>query len=94
MAPREHGGQRDVPADGTHFCVNDMGAMTVALREGAGKGLLAGFSAIEDLRNGTLVRVLPDYRTYSRNVYAVYFVLSGRGRQDQAVCRRAEIPSR
>ncbi len=57
---------------GPHFCVNDMGAMTVALREGAGKGLLAGFSAIEDLRNGTLVRVLPDYRTYSRNVYAVY----------------------
>ena len=57
---------------GPHFCVNDMEAMTVALRDGAGIGLLAGFSAVEDLRNGTLVRVLPDYHTYSRNVYAVY----------------------
>lgn len=57
---------------GPHFCVNDMEAMNVALREGAGIGLLAGFSAIEDLRNGALVRVLPQYHTHSRNVYAVY----------------------
>jgi DNA-binding transcriptional LysR family regulator len=57
---------------GPHYCVNDMEAMSVALREGAGIGLLAGFSAIEDLRNGKLVRVLPDYHTHSRNVYALY----------------------
>ncbi|RKE26177.1 LysR family transcriptional regulator [Paraburkholderia sp. BL23I1N1] len=57
---------------GPHYCVNDMEAMSVALREGAGIGLLAGFSAIEYLRNGTLVRVLPDYHTHSRNVYALY----------------------
>jgi DNA-binding transcriptional LysR family regulator len=57
---------------GPHLCVNDMEAMAVALREGAGIGLLAGFSAIEDLRNGKLVRVLPDYHTHSRNVYALY----------------------
>jgi DNA-binding transcriptional LysR family regulator len=56
---------------GPHYCVNDMEAMSVALREGAGIGLLAGFSAIEDLRNGKLVRVLPDYHTHSRNVYAL-----------------------
>jgi DNA-binding transcriptional LysR family regulator len=49
-----------------------MEAMNLALREGAGIGLLAGFSAIEDLRNGTLVRVLPDYHTHSRNVFALY----------------------
>jgi DNA-binding transcriptional LysR family regulator len=57
---------------GPHFCVNDMEAMIVALRDGAGIGLVAGFSAIEDLRNGNLIRVLPQYHTCSRNVYAVY----------------------
>ncbi|WP_222945105.1 LysR substrate-binding domain-containing protein [Paraburkholderia sp. UCT2] len=49
-----------------------MDAMAVALRDGAGIGLLASFYAIEDLRTGALVRVLPDYHTHSRNVYAVY----------------------
>ncbi|WP_374707263.1 LysR substrate-binding domain-containing protein [Pseudomonas sp. 008] len=44
----------------------------VAIRSGAGIGLLAGFSAIDDLRSGKLVRVLPEYHTYERNVYAVY----------------------
>src|SRR3546814_7646179 len=39
---------------------------------GAGIGLLAGFSAIDDLRSGKLVRVLPDFHTYERNVYAIY----------------------
>ena len=57
---------------GPSFSVNDMDAMAVALREGAGIGLLAGFSAIDDLRSGKLVRVLPDYHTHERNVYAVY----------------------
>ncbi|TFY91198.1 LysR family transcriptional regulator [Pseudomonas kairouanensis] len=57
---------------GPSFSVNDMDAMAVAIREGAGIGLLAGFSAIEDLRSGRLVRVLPQYHTYERNVYAVY----------------------
>jgi DNA-binding transcriptional LysR family regulator len=49
-----------------------MDAMAHAIREGAGIGLLAGFTAIDDLRSGKLVRVLPDYHTYERNVYAVY----------------------
>lgn len=57
---------------GPHFSVNDMEAMAVALRDGTGIGLLAAFSAINDLRTGTLVRVLPEYHTYARNVYAVY----------------------
>jgi len=57
---------------GPHLSVNDMQAMAVALREGAGIGLLAGFAAIDDLRQGHLVRVLPDYWTEERNVYAVY----------------------
>lgn len=58
--------------NGPHLSVNDMEAMAVALREGAGIGLLAGFAAIDDLRQGHLVRVLPDYWTEERNVYAVY----------------------
>ena len=57
---------------GPSLSVNDMEAMAVALREGAGIGLLAGFTALEDLRSGRLVRVLPEYHTYERNVYAVY----------------------
>lgn len=57
---------------GPSLSVNDMDAMAVAIREGAGIGLLAGFTAIDDLRTGRLVRVLPDYHTYERNVYAVY----------------------
>lgn len=57
---------------GPSFSVNDMDAMAHAIREGAGIGLLAGFTAVDDLRSGKLVRVLPDYHTYERNVYAVY----------------------
>jgi DNA-binding transcriptional LysR family regulator len=57
---------------GPHFSVNDMEAMGVALREGAGIGLLAAFAAIDDLRNGSLVRVLSSYHTQERSVYAMY----------------------
>ncbi|WP_232221338.1 substrate binding domain-containing protein [Burkholderia sp. WSM2232] len=57
---------------GPHLSVNDMGSMSQALRDGAGIGILAGFSAIDDLRSGALVRVLPGYHTQVRNVYVVY----------------------
>jgi DNA-binding transcriptional LysR family regulator len=57
---------------GPHFGVNDMDAMSTALCDGAGIGPIAAFSAIDDLRNGALVRVLPQYHTYQRNVYALY----------------------
>jgi len=57
---------------GPHFSVNDMEAMGIALREGAGIGLLAAFAAIDDLRNGSLVRVLSGYHTQERSVYAMY----------------------
>ncbi|MCA7968264.1 LysR family transcriptional regulator [Burkholderia sp. AU39826] len=42
---------------GSHFSVNDMDAMSTVLKEGAGIGLIAAFSAIDDLRKGSLVRV-------------------------------------
>ncbi|WP_371048111.1 LysR family transcriptional regulator [Pseudomonas fluorescens] len=57
---------------GPSFSVNDMDAMSFAVQQGAGIGLMAGFSAIDDLRSGKLVRVLADYHTHERNVYAVY----------------------
>ena len=65
-----HGDASFAPA-GPGFSVNDMEAMTVAVRSGAGIGLLAGFAAIDDLRTGRLLRVLPEYHTQERNVYAV-----------------------
>lgn len=66
------GGSAIFRPSGRHFSVNDMDAMAVALRDGAGIGLLAAFSAINDLRDGKLVRVLPEYHTHERNVYVVY----------------------
>ncbi|WP_258194416.1 LysR substrate-binding domain-containing protein [Paraburkholderia sp. BL18I3N2] len=55
-----------------HFSVNDLDSMSMALREGAGIGLIAGFTAMDDLRSGSLERVLPQYHTHARSVYALY----------------------
>jgi DNA-binding transcriptional LysR family regulator len=52
--------------------LNEPEALAVALRAGSGIGSLAIYSVIDDLRAGTLVRVLPDYRLQALNVYAVY----------------------
>ncbi len=57
---------------GPHLNLNDMEVMAAVLREGAGIGLLASYSAIDDFRAGKLVRVLPGFHTCRRNVYAVY----------------------
>jgi DNA-binding transcriptional LysR family regulator len=54
------------------FRINDPEALRVALRAGAGIGALAVYSAIDDLRAGTLVRVLPQFQLPTRNVYSVY----------------------
>lgn len=54
------------------FQVNAPEALRYALRSGAGIGALTTYSAIEDLRSGKLVRVLPEYRIRSFKVYAVY----------------------
>lgn len=56
----------------SYFLVNDHEAMSVALHAGAGIGLLTVYSVIDDLRSGTLVRVLPDFHTHPRNVYVIY----------------------
>ncbi|MFM0114972.1 LysR family transcriptional regulator [Paraburkholderia nemoris] len=54
------------------FKVNDPAALRVALLAGAGIGALAVYSAIDDLRSGALVRVLPEFQLPTRNVYSVY----------------------
>ncbi|MEX3992689.1 LysR family transcriptional regulator [Paraburkholderia sp. EG286A] len=50
----------------------DPEAMRAALRAGAGIGVLPVYCAIDDLRVGMLVRVLPRLQLPPLNVYAVY----------------------
>jgi DNA-binding transcriptional LysR family regulator len=52
--------------------VNIADSLIVAIREGMGIGTLPLYSAIDGLRNGSLVRVLPDYTLQKMNVYALY----------------------
>nr|WP_241302082.1 LysR family transcriptional regulator [Burkholderia stabilis] len=47
-------------------------SLAIAVREGAGIGLLPAFVAADDLRSGALVRVLPDYRAEDVGVFLVY----------------------
>ncbi|QBQ98898.1 LysR family transcriptional regulator [Paraburkholderia pallida] len=54
------------------FQVNVADALAAALREGAGIGSLPMSSAVPALRNGSLLRVLPDYRLQQLTVYAMY----------------------
>ena len=52
--------------------VNIAESLAVAIREGMGIGVLPVYAAIEGLRNGTLVRVLPQHKLQKTNVYALY----------------------
>ncbi|WP_028225461.1 LysR family transcriptional regulator [Paraburkholderia ferrariae] len=52
--------------------VNIAESLAVAIREGMGIGVLPVYTAIEGLRNGTLVRVLPQHKLQKTNVYALY----------------------
>ncbi len=52
--------------------VNIAESLAVAIREGMGIGTLPVYTAIEGLRNGTLMRVLPRYILQKVNVYALY----------------------
>ncbi|KVH35748.1 LysR family transcriptional regulator [Burkholderia cepacia] len=47
-------------------------SLAIAVREGAGIGLLPEFVVADDLRSGALVRVLPDYRAEEVGVFLVY----------------------
>jgi len=52
--------------------VNIAESLAVGIREGMGIGILPVYAAIEGLRNGTLVRVLPLHKLQKTNVYALY----------------------
>jgi len=65
-------GSVTVPVDDSPLQVNTPDALAHALRIGTGIGALAVYSVFDDPRNGTLVRVLPQYRLRPFNVYAVH----------------------
>ncbi|WP_434135106.1 LysR family transcriptional regulator [Pseudomonas luteola] len=65
-------GQEMVTIGTTSFQVNVGDAMTEAIQAGLGIGILPIYSAIEGLRDGSLVRVLPQYQLQQLNVYALY----------------------
>ncbi|UVJ44884.1 LysR family transcriptional regulator [Pseudomonas sp. LS1212] len=65
-------GQEVVNITEAPFQVNSADAMNTAISSGMGVGVLPIYSAIEGLRNGTLVRVLPQYRLQELNLYAIY----------------------
>jgi len=52
--------------------VNIAESLIVAIQEGMGIGMVPLYAAIAGLRDGTLVRVLPDYTLQKMNVYALY----------------------
>ncbi|WP_168787504.1 LysR family transcriptional regulator [Paraburkholderia aromaticivorans] len=52
--------------------VNIAESLVVAIREGMGIGMLPLYAAVDGLRNGTLVRVLPAHTLQNMNIYALY----------------------
>lgn len=52
--------------------VNIAESLIVAIREGMGIGMMPLYAAIDGLRDGTMVRVLPDYTLQKMNVFALY----------------------
>ncbi|EDK84022.1 transcriptional regulator, LysR family [Burkholderia mallei 2002721280] len=54
------------------FQANVPDALSVAVRAGRGIGSIALYTALDDIREGRLVRVLPNYRLDTLSVYAVY----------------------
>jgi DNA-binding transcriptional LysR family regulator len=52
--------------------VNIAESLIVAIHEGMGIGMVPLYAAIAGLRDGTLIRVLPDYTLQKTNVYALY----------------------
>ncbi len=69
---RDDGDEQRFELPTSPFQVNVPDALAVALRSGRGIGSIALYTAIDDLRSGRLVRVLPNYRLHTIHVYAVY----------------------
>lgn len=54
------------------FQVNVPDALCVAVRAGRGIGCIALYTVLDDIREGRLIRVLPEYRLQTLSIYAVY----------------------
>jgi DNA-binding transcriptional LysR family regulator len=87
------GGEEAIDVTGS-FQVNVAESMTVAIREGMGIGPVPVYSAIDGLRSGEFLRVMPDYSLHPMSVYALY---ASRQYLDAKIktwvdCLRVEIP--
>ncbi|SIT34917.1 putative transcriptional regulator LysR-type [Paraburkholderia piptadeniae] len=51
---------------------NTAETLAVAIKSGAGIGALPLYAAIDDIRAGKIIRVLPEYTVQSINIYALY----------------------
>lgn len=65
-------GKELVSVERTPFQVNTGDAMTEAIRAGMGIGALPVYSAINGLKDGSLVRVLPNHSLFPLGIYALY----------------------
>lgn len=54
------------------FHINTADGMTIAITHGIGIGIQPIASAVDGLKAGTLVRVLPEYRLEQLNLFAIY----------------------
>lgn len=52
--------------------INTADGMTIAIKKGMGIGIQPIASAVDGLRAGTLLRVLPEYRLEELNLFAIY----------------------
>ncbi|MGF6574832.1 DNA-binding transcriptional LysR family regulator [Paraburkholderia sp. GAS333] len=55
-----------------NFVVNNMQALRVALLAGAGVGAVPTYSIVDELKEGKLVQLFPDYRLQTINVFVIY----------------------
>lgn len=60
----------NIPLSPLH--INTADGMTIAITNGMGIGIQPIASAVDGLRAGTLVRVLPDYHLEELNLFAIY----------------------
>jgi DNA-binding transcriptional LysR family regulator len=65
-------GREVVTIDDSPFLVDSVDAMRTAISNDMGVGILPIHAAIKGLRNGSLVRVLPDYRLQDLGLFAIY----------------------
>jgi DNA-binding transcriptional LysR family regulator len=65
-------GEEEYHLKDNRFRVNIPEALAVAISSGMGIGVVPSSSIANELANGRLVRVLPDYRLDERNIFAIY----------------------